>query len=104
MTIRDTLPVAELLGRHQLTDWLRRRGLSQGDAAKEIGIHRVHLNQFLTGERRPGLDTAILLEERTGIPVRAWRRSRPLQERKRSGLHNHSKVDTVGHKTAEISK
>jgi DNA-binding transcriptional regulator YdaS (Cro superfamily) len=50
--------------------------LTQGEAAARIGIHRVHLNQFLMGERRPGLDAAILLEDATGIPVRAWRKAR----------------------------
>jgi transcriptional regulator with XRE-family HTH domain len=49
--------------------------LTQGEAAAHIGLHRVHLNQILTGERRPGLDLAILLEETTGIPVRAWRKA-----------------------------
>jgi transcriptional regulator with XRE-family HTH domain len=62
-------------GRARLRTWLARSRLTQGEAAAHIGLHRVHLNQILTGERRPGLDLAILLEETTGIPVRAWRKA-----------------------------
>jgi len=63
-------------GRARLRAWIDRCHLTQGDAAAHIGLHRVHLHQILTGERRPGLDLAILLEETTGIPVRAWRKAR----------------------------
>src|SRR5262245_24226764 len=63
-------------GRHRLRDWLDRTRLTQEQAAARIGIHRVHLNQFLTGERRPGLDTAILIEDATGISVRTWQHPR----------------------------
>lgn len=69
-------------GRARLRAWIDRRGLTQEDAAKEIGVHRVHLNYFLTGERRPGLDTALLIEESTGIPMRTWARPTSLAARR----------------------
>jgi len=74
---QSIVPVT-LEGRRLLTEWFERTRLTQGEAAARIGIHRVHLNQFLTGERRPGLDAAILIEERTGVPIRAWRRNCPV--------------------------
>jgi transcriptional regulator with XRE-family HTH domain len=46
--------------------------MTQAEAAEQIGISRVKLNQYLHGEARPSLETAIRIEDTTGIAVRAW--------------------------------
>jgi transcriptional regulator with XRE-family HTH domain len=59
-------------GPTQFRDWMRRRGFDQRDAAEYLGLHEAHLSMFLNGKRTPGLDNAIALERKTGIPVEAW--------------------------------
>jgi transcriptional regulator with XRE-family HTH domain len=65
-------PRRPLSGRELLAQWLVRRRLTQGEGADEIGISRVKLNQYLNGEARPSLETAIRIEDATGIGIRAW--------------------------------
>ena len=59
-------------GRQLLAQWLIRRRLTQGEGAEEIGISRIKLNQYLNGEARPSLETAIRIEDATGIGIRSW--------------------------------
>jgi transcriptional regulator with XRE-family HTH domain len=61
-----------LSGRALLERWIVRGRMTQADAAEYIGISRVKLNQYLNAERRPGLETAIRIEDVTGIAVRCW--------------------------------
>jgi len=55
-----------------LARWIVRGRLTQGEAADLISISRVKLNQYLNGEARPSLETAIRIEDATGIAVRSW--------------------------------
>jgi plasmid maintenance system antidote protein VapI len=59
-------------GRERLRQWITRSKLQQNEAAAVIGMHPTQLNHILTGDRRPGLDTAVKIERATGIVVEAW--------------------------------
>ena len=61
-----------LSGRALLAQWLVRHRMTQAEAADQIGISRVKLNQYLTAVARPSLETAIRIEDATGIGVRLW--------------------------------
>jgi transcriptional regulator with XRE-family HTH domain len=63
---------AELSARALLARWLVRGRMTQAEAADQIGISRVKLNQYLQGERLPSLTTAIRIEDATGIGIRSW--------------------------------
>ena len=64
--------VGALSGREQLARWILRGRLTQQEAADQIGISRVKLNQYLHGAARPSLETAIRIEDATGIGIRCW--------------------------------
>lgn len=59
-------------GPEQFKDWLRRRHLNQGEAAKHFGWQESFISQLVNGKRTPGLENAITIERETGIPVEAW--------------------------------
>jgi plasmid maintenance system antidote protein VapI len=59
-------------GRQLLDRWIVRGRMTQGEAADAIGISRVKLNQYLHAEARPSLETAIRIEDATGIGMRTW--------------------------------
>lgn len=59
-------------GRSLLRAWMGRMRLNQRDSAVYIGIHEAELSQYLSRSRTPGLERAILIERKTGIPVEAW--------------------------------
>ena len=46
--------------------------MTQQDAAREMGMHKTHVNQILSGRRNPGLLNANRIEQLTGIPASAW--------------------------------
>lgn len=86
-----------------LLDWMERRELTtQREAAKALGIHYMVLNQYLQiGSRRrtPGLATALLIQERAGIPVCIWKETRvsATKRRKQSNAASDSKQAVYGH-------
>lgn len=55
-----------------LKAWIVRRELLQREAAELLRIDFTLLNHYLTGNRRPPLESAIKIERTTGIPVEAW--------------------------------
>jgi transcriptional regulator with XRE-family HTH domain len=63
----EALSARELLAR-----WLVRGRMTQAEAAEQIGLSRVQLNQYLQGEKRPSLEMAIRIEDATGISIRSW--------------------------------
>ena len=63
---------AVLSGRALLERWIVRGRMTQGEAAEQIGISRVKLNQYLHTAARPSLETAIRIEDATGIGIRNW--------------------------------
>jgi len=42
------------------------------ELAELLDLTEAHLSQILNGHRRPGLATAVRIEDVTGIPARAW--------------------------------
>lgn len=59
-------------GRERLRQWISRSKLTQLEAASVIGMDHTQLSHILMGRRRPGLDTAVKIEQATGIVVEAW--------------------------------
>lgn len=65
-------PTDRHTARTLLARWLVRSQMTQTEAAAQIGISRVKLNQYLNAEARPSLETAIRIEDVTGIGIRLW--------------------------------
>lgn len=64
----------ETPGRAELRDWMERAHYeTQNDAAEALGLHPVVFSQYLSGTRRPDIDTALRIQERSGIAVECWR-------------------------------
>jgi transcriptional regulator with XRE-family HTH domain len=63
---------AALSARQLLAQWITRHRMTQGEAADQIGVSRVKLNQYLHAEARPGLEMAVRIEDTTGIGLRLW--------------------------------
>jgi transcriptional regulator with XRE-family HTH domain len=59
-------------GPERLRAWITRSKLTQRAAAKLLGLNDVHLSQILNRQRKPGLDNAVKIEQRTGISVESW--------------------------------
>lgn len=59
-------------GPEQLKDWMRRAKMNQAETARYLGLHEPTVSRILSGTYRPGLTTAVHLEQLTGIPVEAW--------------------------------
>lgn len=59
----------------QLKAWIKRCKFNNVQAAAFLGIPGIDdvvLNKILNAGRRPELEKLILIEEKTGVPVRAW--------------------------------
>ena len=56
----------------RLAQWIARGRLLQQEAAEIIGLDPTELSHLLTRRRRPGLKSAVKIEEHTGILARAW--------------------------------
>ena len=67
-------------GRTLLERWMIRGRLTQAEAADQIGISRVKLNQYLNSSAKPSIETAIRIEDATGIGVRMWLVEAPADE------------------------
>lgn len=59
-------------GPERLEAYRKRFRLKQFELADLLRMHFTTLSQVLAGKRRPGLDTALRIEELTGIPVSSW--------------------------------
>lgn len=57
-----------------LAAWLVRSGYAgrHAAAAEVLGIHFTTLSQLVNGARIPSLAKGVDIEEKTGVPVRAW--------------------------------
>lgn len=51
---------------------LSKRGISQADAARLVGVGRSVLTHWLYCDRRPSLESAERLRKEFGIPSSAW--------------------------------
>lgn len=59
-------------GPKRLREWIDRSKITQRHAAELLKVHEVYLSQLLAGDRNPGLDTALRIEDVTGISARSW--------------------------------
>lgn len=71
---------AALSARALLAQWITRHRMTQAEAADQIGISRVKLNQYLHAEARPSLETAVRIEDAAGIGVRLWLAAEAVRE------------------------
>jgi transcriptional regulator with XRE-family HTH domain len=72
LRIKPKMARAQLSGRMLLARWIVRGRMTQAEAAEQIGVSRVKLNQYLQGSSRPSLETATRIEDATGIGMRSW--------------------------------
>jgi hypothetical protein len=62
-------------GAEQLRAWIKRMKLNNVQAAEYLaipGLDDVVLNKVLNAGRRPELEKLDKIEQKTGIPIRAW--------------------------------
>lgn len=77
----------------RLREYIKRTKLKQFEIAHLIGINNTHLSKIMSGQRRPGLDTAALIERRTGIPAVSWsERKRGRPRKSNAGSENKAPV------------
>lgn len=86
-------------GAQQLARWMKRSTRNQREAAAFLGLHWTIVNKYFKGHRSPSRETAILIEEKTGIPVAAWS-TRVGKRQKRNG-HNAKRAN-VGTVTTHV--
>lgn len=67
---------AKVAGAGLLGTWIKQQGFTQELAGRWLGFTGVAVSQWLSGSRRPNIDSAVQIEERTGGQVSAasWRR------------------------------
>lgn len=64
-------------GRQALAEWFERQKIQKQQFVANLRkrgarISKAQLSQFLSGYRRPKLETMIAIEEETGVPVKSW--------------------------------
>lgn len=57
-------------GSAQLAGYLRRKNLSQAEAARRVGVSEPYISQILSRKRRPSLSVATRIEDEFDIPAR----------------------------------
>lgn len=72
--MRDNVAERESVGRRALRRWRIDRNMPQVGCAALLGITRLTLVHLESGSRPPNLDTAIAIEEHTGIRCADWKR------------------------------
>lgn len=57
-----------------LSSYLKRSGISQIEFARQVGIHPSVASRYISGETRPGIDTAFLIQRLTNgeVPAESW--------------------------------
>jgi transcriptional regulator with XRE-family HTH domain len=72
-------------GRIGLARYLKANGESQRAFERRLGLQSGMLSGYLSGKRRPGLDTAAAIERETGgaVPAVSWAENEPAPTRSR---------------------
>jgi plasmid maintenance system antidote protein VapI len=50
----------------------KRKGLSNAELGREIGVNGAMASKLLYGDRRAGRDLALRCEEKFGVPINLW--------------------------------
>lgn len=58
----------------ELSRWLDKAGITRDEFAERLGLTRQYTDKLCRGERRPGLEVAVLIEQLTdgAIPPSMW--------------------------------
>ena len=59
-------------GQAQLAAWVARSGLKQYEVASLLRITQASICNLLKGNKLPGLDLSVRIQDATGIPPRSW--------------------------------
>lgn len=70
--LRSVSASTEIHGPSLLRQRLASSGTSQRSLEKRLGVSGGIVSRWLAGERTPNLDSALMLEDMLGIPVRVW--------------------------------
>lgn len=57
-----------------ILDYMLRHDLSQERLAEKLSITAGYLSQILSGDREPGLQLALRMEEIIDVPAQSWKR------------------------------
>jgi transcriptional regulator with XRE-family HTH domain len=60
-----------MMAADRLSDWCDRKGLSQADLARALGVSRAAVCEWLSGKKMPELANALAIEKLTKRAVRA---------------------------------
>jgi len=52
--------------------WMEKRGLSQRELARVLGVHETTVSRILTGTRRLGIRPAMRLAKEMGVPLETF--------------------------------
>ena len=64
--------MTSIRGPGMLVAAMERAQLSSRDVAELFLVNDSTVSRWLTGERTPGLEMAVAIERRLGVPVEAW--------------------------------
>jgi transcriptional regulator with XRE-family HTH domain len=59
-------------GAERLAAYRDKHGYKQYELADLLEIDEAHVSQLLSGKRKPGLEIAVRIEDRTGVPAESW--------------------------------
>jgi transcriptional regulator with XRE-family HTH domain len=59
-------------GAERLAEYRDKFDYKQREIAELLEIDDAYVSQLLSGKRRPGLELAVRIEARTGIPAESW--------------------------------
>lgn len=76
-----------------LAEWVEKRGYERrADAAEVLGISEGYISLLLSGDRAPGRDKAVEIQDLTGIPVSAWSLRRDNKRKTPSGTNGRNRL------------
>ena len=55
-----------------IRSWMKKRGLSQRELARVLGVHETTISRILTGTRRLGVRPAMRLAKEMGVPMETF--------------------------------
>jgi transcriptional regulator with XRE-family HTH domain len=56
----------------KIRSWMKKRGLSQRELARVLGVHETTVSRILMGTRRLGVRPAMRLAKEMGVPMETF--------------------------------